>query len=131
MLLALAYHYAHRGGENQAQTKPHTLPLIVIFIFDKVKITVQTSHSSVRLSWHPGSLHRNKSVHVLGNKEKYQSSWKKNKKKKNSSISNTWFVHQRALIIFQLKGILLPTNLLSYLIVGELPIRKDVMRFPQ
>lgn len=125
MLLVLAYHYAHRGGGNQAQTKPHRLPLIVIF--DQVKITIQTSHSSVRLGWHPGSLHRNKSVHVLGDKEKYQSSWKKNKKKKkNSSISNTWFVHQRALIIFQLKGILLSTNLLSYLIVGE-----NVMRFPQ
>lgn len=82
MLLALAYHYAHRGGENQAQTKPHRLPLIVIFIFDQVKITIQTSHSSVGLSWHPGSLHRNKSVHVLADKEKYQSSWKKNKKKK-------------------------------------------------
>lgn len=130
MLLALAYHYAHRGGENQAQTKPHRLPLIVIFIFDQVKITIQTSHSSVGLSWHPGSLHRNKSVHVLADKEKYQSSWKKNKKK-NSSISNTWFVHQRALIIYQLKGILRPTNLLSYLIVGELPIGKNVMRSPQ
>lgn len=50
----------------------------------------------------------------------------KQEEKKNSSISNTWFVHQRALIIFQLKGILLSTNLLSYLIVGE-----NVMRFPQ
>lgn len=52
-------------------------------------------------------------------------------REKNSSISNTWFVHQRALIIFQLKSILLPTNVLSYLIVGELPIRKNVMRSPQ
>lgn len=56
---------------------------------------------------------------------------KEKQEEKPSSISNTWFVHQRALIIFQLKSILLPTNQLSYLIVGELPIRKNVMRSPQ
>lgn len=81
MLLALAYHYAHRGGENQAQTKPHRLPLIVIFIFDQVKITIQTSHSSVGLSWHPGSLHRNKSVHVLADKENIRVHERKTRKK--------------------------------------------------